>query len=181
MCSTHFSDDRIWLPYVVAHYVALTGDAAILDEVIPFIEGRPLLAEQEDAYFEPSVSTRTATLFDHCALALDVSLKTGQHGLPLIGGGDWNDGMNRVGHKGRGESVWLAWFLHTTLLSFAHLAESRDAIESSTRWRNHAAQLKNVTETAGWDGNWYRRAYFDDGTPLGSSGNTKRWPQSTNT
>jgi cyclic beta-1,2-glucan synthetase len=170
---THFSDDRIWLPYVTAHYVAVTGDNAILDEVVPFLEGRQLPMEQEDAFFEPVVSERAATLFDHCTLALDVSLTTGAHGLPLMGGGDWNDGMNRVGHKGQGESVWLAWFLHTTLLAFANLAESRDAIESSTRWRNHAAQLKNAAEAEGWDGNWYRRAYFDDGTPLGSSGNTE--------
>ena len=170
---THFSDDRIWLPYVVAHYVAVTGDVAILDETVAFLEGRQLLPEQEDAYFEPVISARTATLFDHCALALDISLPTGVHGLPLMGGGDWNDGMNRVGHKGQGESVWLAWFLHTTLLGFAGLAESREATESSTRWRNHAAQLKHAAETAGWDGSWYRRAYFDDGTPLGSSGNTE--------
>ena len=170
---THFSDDRIWLPYVVAHYAAVTGDMAILDEMVPFLEGRELPAEQEDAYFEPVRSARTATLFDHCALALDVSLKTGTHGLPLMGGGDWNDGMNRVGHKGQGESVWLAWFLHATLLTFADLAESREASESSTRWRNHARLLKSAAETAGWDGSWYRRAYFDDGTPLGSSGNTE--------
>ena len=166
---THFSDDRIWLPYVAAHYVAVTGDDSILDEVTPFLAGPPLPLEQEDAFFEPSGSERTATLFDHCALALDVSLTTGVHGLPLMGGGDWNDGMNRVGHKGQGESVWLAWFLYTTLLTFADLAESRNAIELSTRWRTHAAQLKNATEAAGWDGNWYRRAYFDDGTPLGSA------------
>ena len=170
---THFSDDRIWLPYVVAHYAAVTGDMAILDEMVPFLEGRELPAEHEDAYFEPVRSARTATLFDHCALALDVSLKTGAHGLPLMGGGDWNDGMNRVGHKGQGESVWLAWFLHATLLTFADLAESREASESSTRWRNHARLLKSAAETAGWDGSWYRRAYFDDGTPLGSSGNTE--------
>ncbi len=170
---THFSDDRVWLPYVVAHYIAVTGDVTILDEAVPFLEGRQLLPEQEDAYFEPVRSARTSSLFDHCALALDISLSTGNHGLPLMGGGDWNDGMNRVGHKGQGESVWLAWFLHTSLLTFANLAESRDANESSTRWRNHATLLKHAAETAGWDGSWYRRAYFDDGTPLGSSGNTE--------
>ena len=170
---THFSDDRIWLPYVVAHYVAVTGDAAILDEMTSFLEGRQLLPEQEDAYFEPVRSARTATLFDHCALALDISLATGVHGLPLMGGGDWNDGMNRVGHKGQGESVWLAWFLHTTLMAFASLAESRDASAAAARWRDHAVALKSAAETAGWDGSWYRRAYFDDGTPLGSSDNTE--------
>ena len=170
---THFSDDRIWLPYVVEHYIALTGDATILDEVVPFLEGRELLPEQEDAYFEPTVSLQTATVFDHCALALDVSLTTGVHGLPLMGGGDWNDGMNRVGHKGQGESVWLAWFLYKALLAFAGLAESRGAMEASARWRTHAMSLKSAAETAGWDGNWYRRAYFDDGTPLGSSANTE--------
>ena len=170
---THFSDDRIWLPYVVAHYVCVTGNSAILDELVPFIEGPPLLPEREDAYFEPSRSARTATLFDHCALALDVSLTTGINGLPLMRGGDWNDGMNRVGHQGKGESVWLAWFLHTALLGFAHLAEARSATDSSKRWHHHAAALKNAIEAKGWDGSWYRRAYFDDGTPLGSSGNTE--------
>ena len=170
---THFSDDRIWLPYVVAHYVSVTGDMAIFDEVVSFLEGPILLPEQEDAYFEPIRSVRTATLFDHCALALDVSLATGVNGLPLMGGGDWNDGMNRVGHQGKGESVWLAWFLQKSLATFASLAESRGANDSGTRWRQHGAALKNAVEAAGWDGSWYRRAYFDDGTPLGSAGGTE--------
>ena len=170
---THFSDDRVWLPYVAAHYIKVSGDVGVLNEEVPFLEGPALRPEQDDAYYEPIRSMHQATLFEHCARALDLSLQTGAHGLPLMGSGDWNDGMNRVGYQGKGESVWMAWFLITTLSEFAGVAEVRGDNERAIRWREHANQLKVAVEAQGWDGAWYRRAYFDDGTPLGSSINTE--------
>ncbi|MDO9269097.1 MAG: glucoamylase family protein [Methylobacter sp.] len=170
---THFSDDLIWLPYVVSHYVKVSGDNAVLDTLLPFLEGPILTPEQEDNYFEPTQSGQQASLFEHCARTLDLSLKVGIHGLPLMGCGDWNDGMNRVGHQGKGESVWLAWFLIATLSEFAGLAQARGDTERALRWREHAAALKIAVEAEGWDVSWYRRAYFDDGTPLGSASNTE--------
>ena len=170
---TRISDDCVWLPYTVLHYVEVTGDAAVLDEVIPFLAGPALAAGQDDAYFLPTVSSQRATLFEHCARALDRSLAVGAHGLPLIGTGDWNDGMNRVGHQGRGESVWLGWFLHTTLWELARLAEARGERARAETWRAHVGALKAALEQHGWDGDWYRRAYFDDGTPLGSAANVE--------
>ena len=122
---TRIADDRVWLAYAAAHYVDTTGDVAVLDESVPFIEGPALRPGEHDAYFQPSISDEAASLFEHCARALDQSLAVGAHGLPLIGTGDWNDGMNRVGELGRGESVWLGWFLHATLAAFAPLAQAR--------------------------------------------------------
>jgi cyclic beta-1,2-glucan synthetase len=170
---SRISDDAIWLAYAVTHYLEVTGDSALLDETIPFLEGPAIPPGQDDSYFQPAISEERGTLFEHCARALDRSLSVGAHGLPLIGAGDWNDGMNRVGHEGRGESVWLGWFLHTTLWEFARLADARGEHPRAAAWRDHVRALKASLEAHGWDGDWYRRAYFDDGTPLGSVANTE--------
>jgi cyclic beta-1,2-glucan synthetase len=165
---TRISDDVVWLAYCAIQYIDTTGDAAVLDEKLAFLEGRALQPEEHDAFFMPGVSDETATLFEHCARALDHGLQVGEHGLPLFGTGDWNDGMNRVGEKGKGESVWLGWFLQTTLASFAPIAAARGEHTRAAQWLAHAAALQTSLERA-WDGDWYRRGYFDDGTPLGSA------------
>jgi cyclic beta-1,2-glucan synthetase len=166
---TRISDDRVWLAYAAAHYVQVTGDSAVLDETAPFLEGPALRPGEHDSYFQPMVAEERATLFEHCARALDGCLSVGAHGLPLIGAGDWNDGMNRVGEAGRGESVWLAWFLHATLVTFVPVAEARGDSERAETWQRHAAALRESLEREAWDGEWYRRGYFDDGTVLGSA------------
>ena len=166
---TRISDDAVWLAYATINYVEVSGDLAILDESVAFLEGPALRSGEHDAFFDPTLSGEHATLFEHCARALDRSLSVGSHGLPLFGGGDWNDGMNRVGAEGKGESVWLGWFLHATLCAFAPLAESRGEQARATAWRQHADGLRKSLEREGWDGDWYRRGYYDDGTPLGSA------------
>jgi cyclic beta-1,2-glucan synthetase len=166
---SRISDDRLWLAFCVSHYLKASGDASVLDEAVPFLEG-PVLKEGEDAsFFAPTVSETTASVYEHCALALDASLARGAHGLPLIGTGDWNDGMNRVGEGGKGESVWLAWLSHMSLTSFAAVAETRGETQRATTWRRHASTLQKALEREAWDGGWYRRAWFDDGTPIGSA------------
>ncbi len=166
---TRISDDRLWLPFVTARYIESTGDTGVLDERAAFIDGPALRPGQEDAYFQPETAASDASLYEHGARAIDVSLTTGEHGLPLIGSGDWNDAMNRVGREGRGESVWLGWFLYAVIEAFAPIAEARGDGRRAAQWRAHAAALVVALEAAGWDGAWYRRGYFDDGSPLGSA------------
>ncbi len=170
---TRVSDDLLWLPYAAAQYVTATGDSAVLDEQIAFLDGMALAPNEQDAFFQPLPSDERATLFEHCARAVDRSLAVGPHGLPLIGGGDWNDGMNRVGAGGQGESIWLGWFLYATISSFVAFAEQRGQNDRATRWRAHATALRDALERDGWDGDWYRRGYFDDGTPLGSASSSE--------
>ncbi|MGN6707309.1 MAG: GH36-type glycosyl hydrolase domain-containing protein [Rhodanobacter sp.] len=163
---TKIRDDRVWLAYVAMHYVEVSGDRAVLDEKLPFLQGQAIPDGATDAFFQPDVSDRQATLYEHCALAIGTSLTRGAHGLPLIGTGDWNDGMNAVGAEGRGESSWLGWFLLATIDALAPEADARGDARATT-WRDHAKALCAALEEA-WDGAWYRRGYYDDGTPLGS-------------
>jgi cyclic beta-1,2-glucan synthetase len=166
---TRISDDRAWLATVAAHYIETTGDASILDEKVPFLDGPALKPGEHDLYFQPGKADEAATLYEHCARGLDRSLETGVHGLPLMGTGDWNDGMNRVGEAGRGESVWLGWFFHGALTAFAPVAAARNEPARTKTWKAHAAALAAALDRDGWDGEWYRRGYYDDGTPLGSA------------
>nr|WP_315855244.1 hypothetical protein [Chenggangzhangella methanolivorans] len=165
---TRISDDRVWLAYASATYVSTSGDAAVLDEETGFLDGPLLKPGEHDAFFQPMVSAERASLFEHCARGLDQCVElTGPHGLPLMGAGDWNDGMNRVGEGGQGESVWLGWLFIRTVSLFAPLADARYPGRAS-RWRAHAESVRAAIEREAWDGAWYRRATFDDGTWLGS-------------
>ncbi|MEO8922036.1 MAG: hypothetical protein ABI330_04280, partial [Caldimonas sp.] len=153
------------------HYVRATGDMTLLDESVPFLEGIAVPPGAEDVYYAPDSSADTASIYEHCSRAIDRSLRVGAHGLPLMGSGDWNDGMNRVGYEGRGESVWLAWFLCDVVARFAPLAQMRGETARAARWIEAMRGWQGALQRAGWDGEWYRRAFFDDGSPLGSSVN----------
>ena len=170
---THCSDDFLWLPQAACRYIQATSDHAVLNESVAFLEGRPVLPEEDSYYDLPSQSTTSATLYEHCVRAILRGLPKGEHGLPLMGSGDWNDGMNLVGIKGQGESVWLAFFLFDTLVRFSPLARAHGDSAFAEECLTQAEQLRQAIDQHGWDGGWYRRAYFDDGTPLGSSTNAE--------
>ncbi len=165
---SRYSDDRLWLPLGVAKYILVTGNDGILHEEVPFIES-PVLGETEHERYEvPSLSDETGTVYEHCIRAIEISLNFGERGLPLMGSGDWNDGMNKIGYKGKGESVWMGWFLGKVLKDFIPVCEGMGDFERAERYKGVISDLKESIETNAWDGEWYKRAFFDDGTPIGS-------------
>lgn len=168
---SRITDDRLWLPFVTEFYIEATGDESILNEQVPYISARQLEEFEHEVYLQPRTIKETGTLYEHCCKAIDISLQFGEHNLPLIGAGDWNDGMNRVGEKGKGESVWLGFFIHITLSRFEKICRKTGDDSRAERYKRTAAELKKSLNNEGWDGNWYLRAFYDDGTPLGSSQN----------
>ncbi|WP_279230406.1 GH36-type glycosyl hydrolase domain-containing protein [Thermohalobacter berrensis] len=170
---TKFSDDLLWLPLATAEYVKKTGDYSILEEKVGYLESEPLKENEDEKYDIPRFSDESSTIYEHCIRAIDRSLKYGEHGIPLMGSGDWNDGMNKVGNKGKGESIWLGWFICTILKRFIPICKEMKDFERAKEYSNAIEKITRSIEENAWDGNWYRRAYFDDGTPLGSSENTE--------
>lgn len=170
---TQCSDDYLWLPLTVSRYISITGDSSILNEMVRFIEGRQVRAEEDSYYDLPGIADEAASLYEHCIRAIKRGLRFGRHGLPLMGCGDWNDGMNKVGEEGRGESVWMGFFLYEVLMKFSEIARVKSDMSFSELCKKEAIQLQRSIERDGWDGNWYRRAYFDDGSLLGSATNTE--------
>lgn len=170
---TRFSDDLLWLPYVTAEYIRVTNDFEILDEIVPYIEDEPLKEFEDERYSIPRPSELKEPLYDHCRKAIERSLAYGEHGIPLMGSGDWNDGMNTVGNRGKGESVWLGWFLYSVLNAFAPICRQKGQLEESQKYLEAAKSIAQAIELNAWDGNWYRRAYFDNGQPLGSISNSE--------
>lgn len=170
---TRFSDDLLWLPYAALRYIEHTGDQTFWQEVSPFLEGEPLQEHEMEHYRLTRIAAETASLYEHCLRAIDHSLRFGSHGLPLMGGGDWNDGMNRVGEKGQGESVWLGWFLYTVCQSMIPVCLEQGDESHAQKYKIAVEKLAEALNHSGWDGNWYRRAYNDNGDPLGSSINNE--------
>ncbi len=168
---TRFSDDLLWLPFIVSHYIEVTGDETILSENITYIDAPPLSEGQDESYTQPITTNIKGTLYEHCTRAIDRSLRVGLHGLPLFGSGDWNDGMNRVGHLGKGESVWMAWFLASTINSFLPICKKMNDEGKSEIYSGHLKKLKTSIEESAWDGQWYLRAFYDNGEAMGSSKN----------
>ncbi len=168
---SRITDDLLWLPYVTDNYIRHTGDSSILKEELPFVTARQLKEHEHEAYLQPETTEQVASLYEHCCRAIDRSLTVGDHGLPLIGAGDWNDGMNKVGIEGKGESIWLGFFLYDILESFIPICKRRKDEERAQKYSTYQQELKQKLNSKGWDGEWYLRAYYDDGTPLGSSEN----------